>query len=123
MLVPVVRDGDAGPGLAATTVPIRGGVATAFGESPGETLKDYNAEALLPSLDGLRTERSVKLQWNLHATAAVPLKDEWRATGRVDVSYTGPTYNNLLNTTRFGERTITNVRLGVENDKYTVSLG
>ncbi|MEX6724942.1 TonB-dependent receptor [Parapedomonas caeni] len=76
----------------------------------------------LPSLEGKRPARSVKLQWNLHAIADVPLNDDWHLMGRVDVSYTGPTYYNLINTGEFGERTLTNVRVALESDRYSIAL-
>ncbi len=76
----------------------------------------------VPSLAGLRPQRSVKLQWNAHATANVPLTGDWKLAARVDVSYTGPAPSNLINTIYFGERTLTNFRLGVENNRFSVSL-
>lgn len=76
----------------------------------------------VPSLDGKSPPRSVKWQWNLHATGNVALTDEWKLTGRADVTYTGPTYNNLINTIQFGKRTLTNLRVGIENPHYSLSV-
>ena len=76
----------------------------------------------VPSLEGKRPQRSVKWQWNLHATADVPVADDWAVTGRVDVSYTGPTFSNLLNTIQFGERTLTSARLGIGNSRYSIAV-
>ncbi len=78
--------------------------------------------ATVASLEGNRPQRSVKLQWNAYATAAVPLNQDWDLTGRVDVSYTGPAYNNQINTSYFGERTLTNVRIGAESANYSVAF-
>lgn len=76
----------------------------------------------VPSLEGLRPARSVKWQWNLHATAGFDLSDTWKASARVDVSYTGPAYTNIINTISYGKRTLTNARLNFSNDQIGVSL-
>lgn len=76
----------------------------------------------VPTLEGLRPQRSVKTQWNVHATADVPLSDDWALRGRVDVNYTGPAFNNLINTVSFGQRTLVNARLAVESDRYSLAL-
>ncbi len=76
------------------------------------------ATIAVPSLAGLRPQRAVKLQWNLHATLTVPIVDTWTADARVDVSYTGDAYSNLINTQSFGERTLTNLRIGVSNGQF-----
>ncbi|WP_081590397.1 TonB-dependent receptor [Blastomonas sp. AAP53] len=76
----------------------------------------------VPSLEGLRPQRSVKTQWNVHATANVPVSDEWAVRARVDVNYTGPVFNNQINTVSFGERTLVNARLAVESDRYSIAL-
>jgi iron complex outermembrane recepter protein len=76
----------------------------------------------VPSLEGLRPQRSLKTQWNVHATAEIPLSDDWRINARVDVNYVGPSFNNLINTISFGKRTLTNFRLGFGNDQYSISL-
>lgn len=101
----VTATGTAAPGCSVITITQANGV-----------------QRVVPSLGGLRTQRSIQLQWNLHATANVPITESWKMTGRVDVSYTGPSYNNLINTTEFGQRTLTNVRIGVENARYGVFL-
>lgn len=74
------------------------------------------------SLEGKRPARSMKLQWNLHATADVPLSGDWNASARVDVNHSGSVYNNLINTAAFGNRTLTNARIGVENGQYSLSI-
>lgn len=76
----------------------------------------------VPSLEGLRPQRSMKLQWNLHATADVPLSGDWKASARVDVNHSGSVYNNLINTVSFGNRTLTNARIGVENGQYSIAI-
>jgi iron complex outermembrane receptor protein len=76
----------------------------------------------VPSLTGLRPARSVKWQWNLHATAGFDLSDEWKVNARVDVSYTGPAFTNIINTISYGKRTLTNARLNFANDQIGVSL-
>jgi iron complex outermembrane receptor protein len=76
----------------------------------------------VPSLEGLRPARSVKWQWNLHAGADIPVGNDWNITGRVDVNHTGPSFSNLINTISFGKRTLTNVRVGVANERFSVSL-
>lgn len=76
----------------------------------------------VPSLEGLRPARSVKWQWNLHATAGFDLTDDWEAKARVDVSHTGPAFTNIINTISYGKRTLTNARLTFSNDKFGVSL-
>lgn len=101
----VKSDGKAAPGCQVVTIE-RGNGTT----------------AIVASLEGNRPQRSVKLQWNAYATANIPLNDTWDLTGRVDVSYTGPAYNNQINTSYFGERTLTNARLGFESDKYSVAF-
>lgn len=76
----------------------------------------------VPSLDGLRAQRSVKTQYNVHAVANVPVSDDWAIKARVDVNYTGPAFNNLINTISFGERTLVNARLALESDRYSIAL-
>lgn len=76
----------------------------------------------VPTLEGLRPTRSVKVQWNVHATADIPLSDDWALRGRVDVNHTGPAFNNLINTIGFGERTLVNARLAVESDRFSIAL-
>ncbi|TSB01670.1 TonB-dependent receptor [Sphingorhabdus contaminans] len=76
----------------------------------------------VPSIEGLRPARSVELQWNLHATLDAPISDEWNASARVDVNHTGPSFNNIINTITFGNRTLTNVRLGFSNDRFSIAL-
>lgn len=76
----------------------------------------------VPSLEGLRPQRSVKTQWNLHVAAAIPLSGDWQITGRVDVNHTGSAFSNLINTISFGERTLTNARIGVDNGKFNIAI-
>ena len=76
---------------------------------------------LQASIAGHRPARSVKLQYNLHATADIPVSADWTMSGRVDVNYTGPSYTNSLNVTNFGERTLTNLRLALESDTYSIA--
>ncbi len=76
----------------------------------------------VPTLEGKRPQRSLKSQWNLHASAELPLNDDWTVSARVDVNHVGPSFNNLLNTVSFGKRTLTNFRLGFGNDRYSLSI-
>ncbi|MFM2409268.1 MAG: hypothetical protein RL481_96 [Pseudomonadota bacterium] len=76
----------------------------------------------VPSLEGLRPARSVEWQWNLHATLNMPISDDWKATARIDLNHTGPSYNNIINTITFGKRTLANVRIGFENDQFSIAL-
>ncbi len=78
--------------------------------------------AAVPSIAGNRPQRAVKTQWNLHASANVPINDDWKATGRVDVNYTGAVESNIINTIDFGKRTLTNFRIGFESDRYSIAL-
>ncbi len=77
---------------------------------------------VVPGLEGKRTQRSVKQQWNLHGTISIPVSESWEINGRVDVNYTGPAYANLLNTTEFGERTLTNARLAFDGENMSVAV-
>lgn len=79
-------------------------------------------QQVVPSLEGKRPQRSVKTQWNVHATVNAPLGGDLRLSGRVDVNYTGKAYNNVINTTSFGKRTLTNARLGIETSHYGLSV-
>lgn len=76
---------------------------------------------LQASIAGNRPARSVKLQYNLHASADVPVSADWSLSGRVDVNYVGPTYTNSLNVTSFGERTLTNLRLSLDSEDYSIA--
>jgi iron complex outermembrane receptor protein len=76
----------------------------------------------VPTLEGKLPQRAVKWQWNVHATGDVPLSGNWALNGRVDVSYTGPAYNNLINTVQFGKRTLTSARLGIGNGVYSIAV-
>lgn len=97
--------------------------APANGCPPVITIVQANGTPrVVPSLEGLRPQRSVKEQWNAHATVSVPVSNDWDLTGRVDVNYTGPAYANLINVTSFGERTLTNARLTLGSDRYSVAL-
>lgn len=80
------------------------------------------ATRVVPSIEGKRPTRAVKTQWNLHAVGRHDVFDGWTAEGRVDINYTGSMYNNLLNTVKVGERTLTNVRLSLSKDNYNVAL-
>jgi iron complex outermembrane receptor protein len=101
-----------------------GTTATAAQGCPPVTVITTGSGAVraVPSLEGLRPQRSVQTQWNLHATANVPLSGDWKATGRVDVNYTGEAFSNLINTIGFGQRTLTNFRVGVDNGKFNVAV-
>ncbi len=118
-----------GPGVydGGTVTQCVVGVGTAATAAPGcppivVITTPSGAVRAVPSLEGLRPARSVKWQWNLHATAAVNLTDDWEAKARVDVSHTGPAFTNIINTISFGKRTLTNARLTFSNDKFGVSL-
>jgi iron complex outermembrane receptor protein len=118
-----------GPGVydGGTVTQCVVGVGTAATAAPGcpapiVVTTPSGAVRAVPSLEGLRPARSVKFQWNLHATAAVNLTDDWEAKARVDVSYTGPAFTNIINTISYGKRTLTNARLTFSNDKFGVSL-
>jgi iron complex outermembrane receptor protein len=105
------RIGTAAPFTSATGCPAIIAVTTANGGTQ-----------FVPSLQGLRPQRAVKTQWNLHATVDAPLSGDWLFSGRVDVNHTGAAFNNLLNTVSLGSRTLTNLRLAVENGRYTAAL-
>jgi iron complex outermembrane receptor protein len=111
-------------GTIAQCVIGTGTTATAAPGCPPVTVITTASGAIraVPSLEGLRPQRSVKTQWNLHATASVPMENGWTATGRVDVNYTGSAFSNLINTISFGKRTLTNIRLGVDNGHFNVAL-
>lgn len=74
------------------------------------------------SLEGNRPARSVKISWNAFAAADVPINDSWNLSARVDVNHSGPAFANLINTASFGERTLTNARLALESEQYSVAL-
>lgn len=85
------------------------------------TLVTIPGRGIQASIEDHRPARSVKLQYNLHATANVPVTTDWTLSGRVDVNYTGPAYTNSLNVTSFGERTLTNLRLALESETYSIA--
>lgn len=85
------------------------------------TLVTIPGRGIQASIEDNRPARSVKLQYNLHATADVPVSTDWTLSGRVDVNYTGPSYTNSLNVTSFGERTLTNLRLALESETYSIA--
>ena len=118
---------DAGAYDGSTTAQCRVGTAPNFTSAPGcppviPVAAGNGTTQYVISLEGNRPQRSVKLSWNAYAAADVPLNDEWNLSGRVDVNYSGPAYANLINTASFGERTLTNVRLALESDQYSVAL-
>lgn len=99
------------------------GTAAANGCPPVITLTLANGSTrIVPGLEGNLTQRSVKKQWNLHGTVSIPVSEAWAINGRVDVNYTGPAYSNLLNTTSFGERTLTNARLSLDGDNMSIAI-
>jgi iron complex outermembrane receptor protein len=101
-----------------------GAAATAAPGCPPVTVLTLPSGAVraVPSLEGLRPARSVELQWNLHATGGFDLNDSWKVNARVDVSYTGPAFTNIINTITYGKRTLTNLRLGVSNDRFGIAF-
>lgn len=104
-----------------------GTTAATFGSAPGcppiiAVPTANGGTQFVPTLEGLRPQRSVKVQWNVHATADIPLSDDWNLRARVDVNNTGPAFNNLINTVSFGERTLANARIAVESDRYSIAL-
>lgn len=102
-----------GSGAAATSAP---------GCPPLILITNANGATIaVPSLEGLRPQRAVKLQWNLHAALEIPINQEWKADARVDVSHTGDSYTNLINTSSMGERTLTNLRIGFSNDRFGIA--
>ncbi|AXB78588.1 TonB-dependent receptor [Novosphingobium sp. P6W] len=109
---------------SATTCLVGSGVtATAAPGCPDVIIVDTpSGKRAATSLEGRRPARSVKLQWNVHAAADVPLGEDWKMAGRVDVSRSGQTYADATNLTSFGARTLTNVRLGVESERYSIAF-
>jgi len=77
---------------------------------------------VVPDLTGKRTSRSVKTSWNLHATANIPLGNDWQATGRVDVNHTGNSFADLINSSEISAFTLTNLRFGLDNGKYSIAV-
>ncbi len=111
-------------GVIAQCVVGTGATATAATGCPAPiviTLPSGQVRAV-PGLEGNRPQRSVKWQWNLHATADIPLSNDWAIAARVDVNYSGPSFSNLINTNTFGKRTLTNARLAIGNDKYNIAI-
>ncbi|WP_439533561.1 TonB-dependent receptor [Polymorphobacter sp.] len=86
------------------------------------TIQVPGGTAVVPDLTGKRTPRSVRTSWNLHATANIPLGNDWQATGRVDVNYTGDAFVDLVNSSFIPSRTLTNLRFGFNNDKYSIAV-
>jgi iron complex outermembrane receptor protein len=118
---------DAGAYDGSTTAQCRVGTAPNFTSAPGcppviPVVAGNGTTQYVISLEGNRPQRSVKLSWNAFAAANVPLNDTWSLSGRVDVNHSGSAFANLINTAAFGERTLTNVRLAVENDQFSVAL-
>ena len=77
---------------------------------------------VVPDLTGNRTARSVRTSWNLHATANIPVGNDWEFTGRVDVNYQGDSFTDLVNSTIIPARTLTNLRFGLNNGKYSIAV-
>lgn len=117
---PGVYDG----GTVTQCVVGAGATATAAPGCPPVTVVTLPSGVVraVPSLEGLRPARSVELQWNLHATASIDLNDSWKANARVDVSYTGPAFTNIINTISYGKRTLTNLRVGASNDRFGIAF-
>jgi iron complex outermembrane receptor protein len=109
---------------SATTCLVGAGAAAtaALGCPPVIVVATPSGQRAATSLEGNRPSRSVKLQWNIHAALDLPLNDQWSLSGRVDVSHSGTVYSDATNLATFGKRTLTNVRLGVENDRYSIAL-
>jgi iron complex outermembrane receptor protein len=80
------------------------------------------AQIVVPDLTGKRTSRSVRNSWNLHATANVPLGNDWEATGRIDVNHTGNAFADLINSSEIAAFTLTNLRFGLNNDRYSIAV-
>lgn len=102
-----------GTGATATAAP---------GCPPVIVVSTPSGPRAVTSLEGNRPQRSVKLQWNVNASLEVPVGADWRLFGRVDVNHTGDAFSNLANTTSFGERTLTNARVAIENDRFSVAV-
>lgn len=100
-----------------------GNAATAAPGCPDVIVIDtQTGPRAVTSLEGKRPQRAVKLSWNVHAGANVPLSGDWNLAARVDVSHTGEAPYNLPNTAFFGERTLTSGRIAIENDRYSIAL-
>ncbi|PKP91174.1 MAG: hypothetical protein CVT77_12985 [Alphaproteobacteria bacterium HGW-Alphaproteobacteria-16] len=100
-----------------------GNAATAAPGCPDVIVIDtQTGPRAVTSLEGKRPQRAVKLSWNVHAGANVPLSGDWNLSARVDVSHTGDAPYNLPNTAFFGEKTLTSGRIAVENDRYSIAL-
>ena len=80
------------------------------------------AQIVVPDLTGNRTSRSVKTSWNLHATTNIPVGNDWEFTGRVDVNHQGNAFTDLVNSTIIPSRTLTNLRFGLNNGKYSIAV-
>ncbi len=111
-------------GQIATCVIGVGAAATAAPGCPPVIVvtRANGTTAAVPSLAGQRPQRSVKTQWNLHATVDAPITGDWNATARVDVNHSGSQFNNLINTQTFGKRTLVNLRIGANNERYSLAL-
>jgi iron complex outermembrane receptor protein len=103
------------------TACIAAGVATAPCTAATITTAS-GANIVVPDLAGRRTSRSVRSSWNLHATTNIPVGNDWEFTGRVDVNNEGNFYADLINSSLIPARTLTNLRLGLNNGKYSIAL-
>jgi iron complex outermembrane receptor protein len=102
------------------TACIAGGVAVA--PCTVATINTAAGPIPVPDLAGNRTSRSVKTSWNLHATTNIPVGNDWEFTGRVDLNHTGDAPVDLVNSTFITARTLTNLRFGLNNDKYSIAI-
>jgi iron complex outermembrane receptor protein len=75
----------------------------------------------VPYIDGNVTQRAPRLQWQLAlAWNPAPPRGTWRPFARADLSYQSDVFDRSINGARFGERTLLDLRAGLEHGAWSV---
>jgi iron complex outermembrane receptor protein len=101
---------DAGPRFSCGT-----------GSLPGTTLCRFNA-AGNAIIGGNQIARTSRHQLAAGVSFEQPIGGEWRALARVDASYRSKQFTNSINLQSLPQQRNLNARIGVENDRYSISL-
>lgn len=73
-------------------------------------------------IGGNQLPRSSDIQWNVGASGTYPISNAFELFGRVDVAGQSEQFVSELNVGTIEPRTLTNLRVGVRNDNWSVSV-
>lgn len=99
--------------------------AAACAAIPGcrtETRSFGGVNRLVAILDGNQLARAYKEQGYVYLEYERPLTTTWTGFSRVDYSYAGKEYDRAINTSFIPSRSLVDLRLGLRDDRWTITL-